>query len=80
MSIDRDESQHVWEIMASTPKEHGGHSYYANLRVYVITFTMERAIELFRVEYPDARLHKVERRQSTESKMVIVDPKSRDES
>lgn len=61
---------YIWEIMASDrgPSE----TYWSNIHIFIVTTTMERAIELFHQKHPEARLHKVERR-NTIGKDLIVD-------
>ena len=66
-----DERIHLWEISASAPETN--HSY-ANLRIAVVCRTMERAIALFKIQYPDSSLHSVIRRNYVGTKSVLVDP------
>ena len=61
---------YIWEIMASDREPQ--HQSWSNLRIFIVTTTMQRAIELFLADHPDARLHKVERR-NTIGKDLIVD-------
>jgi hypothetical protein len=42
--------------------------------VFVVTTTMERAMELVRERYPECRFHRVERRNTMGKYGVIVDP------
>lgn len=66
----------IFDVQASepylTPDGETKYRQYVNLRLHVVTDSMERAIELFREAHPDARLHQVIKR-STVSQ-VIVDP------
>jgi len=67
---------YVWDIQASEPYK-GGDGVerfrdYCNSRVCVLADSMERAIELYREQHPDARLFQVIKRHSALD--VIVDP------
>jgi len=61
---------YIWEVMASDREP--PNTSWSNLRLFIVTTTMQRAIELFLADHPDARLHKVERR-NTVGKDLIVD-------
>jgi hypothetical protein len=66
---------YLWEVMASEPDNTmGGQHGYSNRRVFVVTTTMERAMELVRERYPECRFHRVERRNTMGKYGVIVDP------
>lgn len=68
---------YVFDIQASepytTPEGEKRYRDYVNLRLHVLTGSVEAAIELFREAHPDARIHQVIRR--TNMNEVIVDPK-----
>lgn len=65
-----EERIHIWEVEASDREP--PHNYYSNLRLGVIARTMEDAIEAFRTKHPDARLHKVMRREAVGKNSVII--------
>jgi hypothetical protein len=68
---------YLWEVMASEPDNMMGARHgYANRHVFVVTTTMERAIELVAESYPGARFHRVERRNTMGKPGVIIDPEA----
>lgn len=52
-----------------------GGQHLANLLVHVVSDTFEHAVETFREEYPDAAIHRVERRNFMGRKSVLIDPR-----
>jgi len=63
----------IWDVQASTPNANGiTYPNYTNLRLHVLTQTMERAIELMHEHHPQAKLHQIIKRTSV--MQVIVDP------
>lgn len=69
------EDIYLWEVMASQPDATmGGQNGYVNRHVFVVTTTMERAMELVGNQYPGARFHRIEKRNTMGKRGVIVDP------
>lgn len=68
-----DKRSYMFEVMASDPAP--GKDYRSNITIHVISDTFEHAVETFKGEYPDARLHKVERRNFMGRNDVIIDPR-----
>jgi hypothetical protein len=62
----------LWEVMASEPSPEGRYPGYANIRVFVVTRTAERAMELVRVDHADCIFHKVERRNNVHTTGAII--------
>lgn len=67
---------HIWDVQASEPYTgpDGQPVYrsYVNLRLHVLTDTMENAIALFKKHHPTCQLHQIIRRTAMQD--VIVDP------
>lgn len=58
----------LWELQFSEPHEESGRRpSYANVRRWVASETMERAVELIRAEHPSAEFHQVIRRNNSYS-------------
>lgn len=70
---DDDKRTYMFEIMGSDRLP--GNDYFSNLTVHVVSDTFEHAVETFKGEYPDARMHKVERRNYMGRADVIIDPR-----
>ena len=77
MTTDEPPFIYLWEVMASQPTDTrtmSDRQGYANRHVFVVTTTMERAMELVTEAYPGARFHRIERRNTMGKDGVIVDP------
>lgn len=65
----------MFEVMASNRDETREHWPSVNLTIHVVSDTFEHAVETFRAHYPDAKLHKVERRNFMGRNDVLLDPR-----
>lgn len=74
MREDGEIRSYLFEICASS-KVDGKYPGYQNLIIHVVSDRMEGAVETFRTEFPDAILHKVERRNYMGKNAVMIDPK-----
>lgn len=64
----------IFEVQASEPQgTSGNYPSYSNLTTFVIAPSLERALQLARVQHPEMRTHQVIRRNQS-SKALIVDP------
>lgn len=70
---DDDKRSYMFEVKASNKPEAQDH--YANLTIHVVSDTFEHAVETFKGSYPDAKLHKVERRNFMGRSDVLLDPR-----
>ena len=74
----RGDEIHLWEVGASYPIERPDGSTtrpsYANLRLAVVTRTMERAMGLAREQYPAIVFHTVIKRNYMGEDKVLLDP------
>lgn len=63
----------MFEVCASEAVN-GKHVGYRNLIIHVVSTTMEGAVTTFRTDFPNAILHKVERRNFMGRNAVMIDP------
>lgn len=62
---------HLFEVLASVPPKEG-QNFRRNVSANVLTTSAGRAMEMFASKFPDAEIHKVERRNHLSA--VLVDP------
>ena len=62
----------MFEICATVPAQDKNRKYRENITVHVVAGDSDRAMTVFKEVYPDASIHKLERRNRT--KNVLIDP------